>query len=104
MPGFASTELAAGVPDLRFVPRVTPDQIAAATVDALKVPRFDVWVPKRLAGIITAAAVLPRPLREWVSRAMNSQKVAQADRSQRAAYEARAAASAPAAEEEELAA
>src|SRR6201990_77134 len=46
MPGFAATELAAGVPDLRFVPRVTPDQIAAATVDAIKVPRFDVWVPK----------------------------------------------------------
>jgi NAD(P)-dependent dehydrogenase (short-subunit alcohol dehydrogenase family) len=99
MPGFAATELAAGVPDLRFVPRVTPDEIAAATIDALKVPRFDVWVPRRLAGILTAAAVMPRPLREWVSRAMNSQGVASSDRAARAAYEARAAASAPHAEE-----
>jgi short-subunit dehydrogenase len=99
MPGFAATELAAGVPDLRFVPRVTPEDIAAATVAALKVPRFDVWVPKRLAGIIAVAAVLPRPLREWVARAMNSQKVVHADRAQRAAYEARAAASAPHADE-----
>jgi NAD(P)-dependent dehydrogenase (short-subunit alcohol dehydrogenase family) len=99
MPGFAATELASGIPDLRFVPRVTPDDIAAATIAALKVPRFDVWVPKRLAGIITAAAVMPRPMREWVARAMNSQKVVQADRAQRAAYEARAAASAPHAEE-----
>src|SRR3954465_10382837 len=52
MPGFAKTELAAGVPDLRGVPRVTPDEIAALTIDALKVPRFDVWAPKRLAGVI----------------------------------------------------
>jgi NAD(P)-dependent dehydrogenase (short-subunit alcohol dehydrogenase family) len=99
MPGFASTELAAGVPDLRFVPRVTPEQIADATVDAIKTGRFDVWVPRRLAVIITSAAVAPRPLREWVSRAMNSSKVVAADRRARAAYEARAAASAPHAEE-----
>jgi short-subunit dehydrogenase len=100
MPGFAATELAAGIPDLRFVPRVTPEQIAAATIDALKLPRFDVWVPKRLSAIITAAAVMPRPMREWVARMMNSEKVVAADQSERAAYEARAAASAPAAEEE----
>src|SRR3954452_5262324 len=70
MPGFAATELASGIPDLRFVPRATPDEIAAATVAAIKVPRFDVWVPKRLSAIITAAAVMPRPMREWVSRMM----------------------------------
>jgi NAD(P)-dependent dehydrogenase (short-subunit alcohol dehydrogenase family) len=99
MPGFAATELAAGVPDLRLVRRCTPEEIADATVAALKQPRFDVWVPRRLAAIITLAAVMPRPLREWVSRAMNSQKVVKADRSERAAYEARAAASAPHAEE-----
>src|SRR3954465_2879642 len=99
MPGFAATELAAGIPDLRLVKRTTPEEIADATVAALKVPRFDVWVPRRLAAIITVAAVMPRPLREWVSRAMNSQKVVAADRSERAAYEARAAASAPHAED-----
>jgi NAD(P)-dependent dehydrogenase (short-subunit alcohol dehydrogenase family) len=99
MPGFAATELAAGIPDLRLVKRVTPEEIANATVAALKQPRFDVWVPRRLAAIITLAAVMPRPVREWVSRAMNSQKVVAADRSERAGYEARAAASAPHAEE-----
>jgi NAD(P)-dependent dehydrogenase (short-subunit alcohol dehydrogenase family) len=99
MPGFAATELAAGIPDLRLVRRCTPEEIADATVAALKEPRFDVWVPRRLAAIIALAAVMPRPVREWVSRAMNSQKVVRADRSERAAYEARAAASAPHAEE-----
>jgi len=99
MPGFAATELASGVPDLRLVKRVTPEEIAEATVAAIKVPRFDVWVPRRLAAIITLAAVMPRPVREWVSRAMNSQKVVAVDPAERAAYEARAAASAPHADE-----
>src|SRR4051794_18410706 len=64
MPGFARTELASGVPDLRGVPRVTPEQIAEATVAALKVPRFDVWVPRRLGPLMGFAAVLPRSWRE----------------------------------------
>jgi NAD(P)-dependent dehydrogenase (short-subunit alcohol dehydrogenase family) len=100
MPGFAKTELAAGVPDLRMVPRVSPEQIAQQTVDAIKVPRFDVWAPKRLAAVITTGAVLPRTWREAVSRAMNSNKVVDTDARARAAYEERAAQSAPAAEEE----
>jgi NAD(P)-dependent dehydrogenase (short-subunit alcohol dehydrogenase family) len=98
MPGFARTELATGVPDLRGVKRVTPEEIAAATVDALKVPRFDVWVPRRLGPLVAFGAILPRSWREAVSRAMHSDHVAGTDRAARAAYEARAAESAPAAE------
>src|SRR3954452_17172611 len=79
MPGFAATELAAGVPDLRGVPRVTPDEIAALTIDALKVPRFAVWAPKRLAGVIWSGAVVPRRWREAVARAMNANRVADTD-------------------------
>src|SRR5690349_14482070 len=101
MPGFARTELASGVPDLRGVKRVTPEEIAAATVGALKVPRFDVWVPRRLGPLIAFGAILPRSWREWVSRAMNSDRVASTDPRARAAYEARAAESAPAVEEPE---
>src|SRR4051794_27719428 len=90
MPGFAKTELAAGVPDLRGVPRVTPDEIAALTVAALKKPRFDVWAPKRLAAVIWTGSVVPRSWREAVSRAMNSNHVVNTDATARAAYEARA--------------
>ena len=98
MPGFAKTELASGVPDLRGVKRVTPEEIAAQTVDAIKFPRFDVWAPKRLAGMITLGEILPRSWREAVSRAMNSTRVVSVDPASRAQYEARAAA-APAADE-----
>jgi NAD(P)-dependent dehydrogenase (short-subunit alcohol dehydrogenase family) len=101
MPGFAATELAAGVPDLRGVPRISPDAIAAQTVEALKQPRFDVWAPRRLAAIIAIGAMVPRSWREAVSRAMNSTRVADTDRRARAEYEARAAASAPAAEDDQ---
>src|SRR3954447_5921805 len=100
MPGFAKTELANGVPDLRGVPRVSPDEIAALTIDALKVPRFDVWAPKRLAAIMWSSGLMPRRVSEAVSRAMNSNRVVDTDLSARAAYEQRAAQSAPAAEEE----
>src|SRR3954463_15937401 len=96
MPGFARTELASGVPDLRGVKRVTPEEIAAATVGALKVPRFDVWVPRRLGPLLPVGPIPPRAWREWVSRAMNSDRVVASDRRARAAYEARAAESAPA--------
>src|SRR3954469_19233775 len=58
MPGFARTELAAGVPDLRGVKRVTPEEVATATVDALKFPRFDVWVPRRLGPLIAFGGIL----------------------------------------------
>src|SRR6201999_2524412 len=100
MPGFAHTELASGVPNLRGVKRVTPQEIAAATVDAIKTGRFDVWVPRRLGPLIAVGAVLPRSWREAVSRAMNSTSVIRSDRGARAAYEARAAESAPAVEAE----
>ena len=76
-------------------PRRSPTQ----TIDALKFPRFDVWAPKRLAAIIWLGAVMPRKWREAVSRAMNSNRVVATDPRARAAYEARAAASAPAADE-----
>ena len=99
MPGFARTELAGGVPDLRGVKRVTPEEVAAATIEALKVPRFDVWVPRRLGPLVAFGAILPRSWREAVSRAMNSDRVARTDRGVRAAYEARAADSAPHAEQ-----
>ncbi len=99
MPGFARTELTTGVPDLRGVKRVTPEEIADATIAAIKLPRFEVFVPRKLAGILLVGALLPRPWREAVARGMNSQSVGKTDRAARTAYEARAAASAPHAEE-----
>ena len=69
MPGFAKTELADGVPDLRGSRASRRTRSPRSPIDALKFPRFDVWAPKRLAAVIWSGAVMPRRVREAVSGA-----------------------------------
>lgn len=100
MPGIVRTELAAGLHDSKAVKTVLPEDVAAEVVSALKTPRFDVFVPRSSGGLIAATNLIPRRIREPISRALGSDDaLLKADRSRRADYEARAAASAPAADE-----
>src|SRR3954468_14371367 len=46
MPVVVDTELASGVGTPRGIPRIKPEDVADAIVDALKRPRFDVFVPR----------------------------------------------------------
>ena len=46
MPGVVNTELATGLQEARGVKNINPEDVADEIVDALKVPRFDVFVPK----------------------------------------------------------
>jgi short-subunit dehydrogenase len=98
MPAFVNTELIAGTNELKGVKRQTPEDVAEAVVDALKFGRFDVYVPKSLVGLVRSAALSPRSFAEWLGRKMGGKSLLQADTSARAAYEQRAAKSAPAAE------
>ena len=101
MPYFVRTELATGVADSRGVRQVSPEEVAAEVVSALRHPRFDVVVPRSAARLVWLGAVLPRRAREAFAHALKLDQVAlHADRSARAGYEARAAVSAPAAENE----
>ena len=78
---------------------ITPELVAEEIVGALKVPRFDVFVP-RSAGRVGADrrnAPAPGP-RGAGPRDPSHQAATHADPRSRAAYESRAAASAPAAE------
>ena len=100
MPSLVSTELTSGIKDARGVKRVTPEDVAAAIVRALQLPRFEVFVPRETGAIVKLTAMLPRALREGVARALKADTILleAAGSPERAAYEARAAASAPAAE------
>ena len=98
MPAFVDTELIAGTNELKGVKRQTPDDVAEAVVDALKLGRFEVYVPKSLVGLVRSSALTPRRFSEWLGRKMGGSSLLSADRSARAAYEQRAAKSAPAAE------
>ena len=100
MPSLVSTELTSGIKDARGVKRVTPEAVADAIVSTLRSPKFDVFVPRETGAIVRITSVLPRALREGVARALKADTILleAAGSPERAAYEARAAASAPAAE------
>jgi NADP-dependent 3-hydroxy acid dehydrogenase YdfG len=103
MPSLVNTELISGVAQARGVKTVEPEDVAAAVVAALQVPRFDVFVPKATGLLVGMGAMLPRRVRDAIARATGGDKsLRDADPAARAAYEARAAASAPAADEREL--
>ncbi len=96
MPVVVKTELAAGLQETRGIRHITPEDVAEAIVDALKVPRFDVYVPRNVAVINAVMGLLPRRGRDALGRAVKADKVlAQRDDAARRAYELRAARSEP---------
>ncbi|MDQ3759707.1 MAG: SDR family oxidoreductase [Actinomycetota bacterium] len=96
MPAAVNTELGSGLVKTRAVKKLEPQEVADAIVDALKYPKFDVWVPKISNGIFRFMQLLPRSGREAVVRALKADQVlAGADMSARSAYEQRAARSEP---------
>jgi NAD(P)-dependent dehydrogenase (short-subunit alcohol dehydrogenase family) len=100
MPGLVNTELTAGTKPSRGFKPSAPEDVAEAIVAALKVPRFEVFVPASLGPSTRLLRLLPRRAQDVVTRVLKSDEVmTTADRAARAAYEARAAASAPAVDE-----
>ncbi len=96
MPVVVKTELAAGLQETRGVKHVTPEEVADEIVGVLEQPRFDVFVPRSVAHITRAMAVLPRGGREAIGRVLKADKVlSQVDDKARAAYELRASRSEP---------
>jgi NAD(P)-dependent dehydrogenase (short-subunit alcohol dehydrogenase family) len=98
MPSVVNTELTTGLANSR-VKNIEPEDVAHELVAALKKPRFDVFVPRSNGPLIQLTSPLPRTWREAIGRWIKADKsLLDADRSARAEYEARAAASAPAAD------
>ncbi len=96
MPVLVNTELTSGLKATRGLKTQQPEDVAAAIVEALKVPRFDVFVPKSVGTIIKLTTVLPRPVGEATARALKADRVLlEIDQSRRAGYELRAAHSEP---------
>jgi NAD(P)-dependent dehydrogenase (short-subunit alcohol dehydrogenase family) len=90
MPTVVNTELTSGVGQ-RWVKPVEAEDVAAAIVDALEAPRFDVFVPKANAALLKGGSLLPRGAREWIARAMGTDKLmTEVDHGARRAYEERA--------------
>ncbi len=99
MPTVVNTELTSGVGQKMIKP-VEASDVADEIVDALEVPRFDVWVPRANGALFKIVALLPRPWREALGRLMKVDKLmTEVDQGARRAYEERAAHSEPALEQ-----
>lgn len=90
MPIGVNTELYSGLPQARGFKTPEPEDVAAAIVDALQHPRFDVYVPRSVGAVVRGSALLPRRVAEAVARFFKSdQALTHPDSNARAAYEAR---------------
>jgi NAD(P)-dependent dehydrogenase (short-subunit alcohol dehydrogenase family) len=100
MPTVVNTELTSGVGQ-RWIKPVEAEDVANEIVDALEVPRFDVWVPRVNGVLYKVVALLPRGAREAFGRFLGVDKLmTEVDHSARRAYEERAAHSEPGLEQE----
>lgn len=100
MPTIVRTELASGLKDTRMSAMIDAEDVAGAIVAVLRKPRFDVYVPKYLGPVSSITRVFPRRLIELIGRLGGADQALSTGvhSPERAAYEARAAASAPASE------
>jgi NADP-dependent 3-hydroxy acid dehydrogenase YdfG len=90
MPVVVNTELGSGLPETRGFKAVQPGDVADAIVEALQTGRFDVYIPKSMAGMVRFSAVMPRRVMEAIGRVLKGDQVlAHPDHIARAAYEAR---------------
>jgi NAD(P)-dependent dehydrogenase (short-subunit alcohol dehydrogenase family) len=98
MPTVVNTELTSGVGQ-KWVKPVEAEDVANEIVDAMEVPRFDVFVPKANGALYKLLTLMPRGAREGLGRLMKVDKLMlEVDHGARRAYEERAAASEPSAE------
>ncbi|MFA4927490.1 MAG: SDR family oxidoreductase [Patulibacter sp.] len=96
MPAIVQTELATGLKATRGVKQITPEDVADGIVDALKNPRFDVFVPRSAGVANRIVGMLPRRGREGLVRVMKADiALIEADHGARKAYELRAATNEP---------
>jgi NAD(P)-dependent dehydrogenase (short-subunit alcohol dehydrogenase family) len=101
MPVVVRTELGSGLKETRGVKSVGPEEVAQAIVDAIKVPKRDVYIPRETGYIHKATYVLPQRAQVAVAKAMKGDRILlDIDHGQRAAYEDRAAHSEPGLEPE----
>src|SRR5215213_8393541 len=99
MPTVVNTELTSGVGQ-KWIKPVEASDVADQIVDALELPRFDVFVPKENGVLYRVMTLLPRGWREAIGRMMKVDRLMlEVDHGARRAYEERAAASEPSAAE-----
>jgi short-subunit dehydrogenase len=88
LPTVVTTELAAGTVS-GGVPPLTPADVARAVAGVIEKPRFETFVPSRVAVLQRVLAVLPQRGKDLMHRRLVPNQVQAADHAARAAYEVR---------------
>ncbi|MGH3716144.1 MAG: SDR family oxidoreductase, partial [Micromonosporaceae bacterium] len=102
LPGVVRTELTLGVEDTKLIKISRPEDVAAGIIAGVRAGRFDIYVPKMAGRMERVMYPFGRRVGDWLMKQVGADRLMiDAAKSQaRAGYEARAAASAPAAEAE----
>jgi NADP-dependent 3-hydroxy acid dehydrogenase YdfG len=90
VPMIVSTELGSGLGTVRGQRTVTAEEVAEAIVSVIVRPRFETWVPATGRPLYVAMTLMPRLVRDTVSRVLGATGVlANADTRARSAYDER---------------
>jgi NAD(P)-dependent dehydrogenase (short-subunit alcohol dehydrogenase family) len=90
MPSFTSTDLILGTKGTKFVPTVTPQDVAGAIAKAIDTPAYDVFVPSSVGVIIKTQPLLGRKLRDLINHLLGADRTfLEVDQTARAGYDAR---------------
>ena len=89
MPTVVRTDLAAGVPQARFVKAIHPEDVAEAIEATIRRPRAERWVPAWTQRMTKFGQMLPRPVTEVIAKVFKADVLAAVDPAARAAYEAK---------------
>ena len=92
LPGLADTEMSAGLRGMRGSRRLTPDEVGAAVVEAVRSGRAETYVPRSLGRLVAVRRLIPRRLVRIGERLLRSDSLmTRVDDGDRADYHARIA-------------
>jgi NAD(P)-dependent dehydrogenase (short-subunit alcohol dehydrogenase family) len=91
MPVGVNTELYSGLQPLRGMKTPEPEDVGEAIVEALQTGRYEVYIPKRMNGLMRTSALMPRRAADAINKALGGDTITRPDRGARAAYEQRIA-------------
>lgn len=88
LPGVVNTEMAKGLPDIRLMETLSPEDVAEAVATTLLEGGSEVWVPARNQWLDAPTRLLPRRVRERILALTGADRVLSgADQSSRDVYE-----------------
>ncbi|MBN6038332.1 SDR family oxidoreductase [Amycolatopsis sp. 195334CR] len=88
LPSAVDTALASGL-DMKPIPKVAPEDIAAAVVGSATTRKGEIAVPRYVGALAAVAAITPEPVLNAVRRLFRDDRALQPDSEDRAAYRKR---------------